>query len=53
MWQAFLSGQYKQELNRDNPLGNRGELAEAFGNLMQLLWKVSMCPTLAGRRCSP
>ena len=40
--QAFLSGQYKRELNRDNPLGNHGELAEAFGNLMQMLWKVGL-----------
>lgn len=38
---VFLSGQYKQDLNPDNPLGNKGELAEAFGALLKLLWKVS------------
>ena len=38
--QAFLSGAYKKDLNRDNPLGMKGELAEAFGTLMRLLWRV-------------
>ena len=37
---VFLSGAYKEDLNPDNPLGNKGELAEAFGNLMKLLWQV-------------
>ena len=37
---AFLSGDYKQDLNRDNPLGNKGELAKAFGLLLKLLWQV-------------
>ena len=37
---VFLSGDYRQDLNTDNPLGNKGELAEAFGNLMKLLWQV-------------
>ncbi|KAL1924566.1 uncharacterized protein VTP21DRAFT_4220 [Calcarisporiella thermophila] len=36
--QYFLSGKYKQELNPDNPLGMRGEVAEAYGNLIQKLW---------------
>ena len=40
--QAFLSGAYKKDLNRDNPLGMQGEMAEAFGTLMQLLWRVRM-----------
>ena len=36
----FLSGAYRQDINQDNPLGNRGELAEAFGMLLKLLWQV-------------
>ena len=35
----FLSGEYRRDLNRDNPLGNKGELAEAFGHLLELLWQ--------------
>jgi hypothetical protein len=37
---VFLGGAYKAEINPDNPLGRGGELAEAFGALMQKLWKV-------------
>jgi ubiquitin C-terminal hydrolase len=40
---VFLSGCYRQDLNPDNPLGNKGELAEAFGSLLKLLWQVR-CP---------
>ena len=36
----FLSGAYKQDLNSENPLGNNGKLAEAFGSLLKLLWQV-------------
>ena len=36
---VFLSGDFMADLNRDNPLGNRGELAEAFGALMRKLWQ--------------
>ncbi len=32
--------QYMADLNRTNPLGLKGELAEAFGQLMNLLWAV-------------
>jgi ubiquitin carboxyl-terminal hydrolase 4/11/15 len=35
----FRGGDYKNEINRVNPLGLKGELAEAFGNLMNLLWR--------------
>ncbi len=38
--QIFLSGEYKSQINRDNPLGRKGELAEAFGALMEKLWQV-------------
>ncbi|GAA96769.1 hypothetical protein E5Q_03440 [Mixia osmundae IAM 14324] len=34
----FTSGAYKSELNPDNPLGMNGEVAEAFGQLMQRIW---------------
>ena len=40
LMRVFLSGAYKAEINPDNPLGRGGELAEAFGALMQKLWKV-------------
>ncbi|GFR46721.1 hypothetical protein Agub_g8344, partial [Astrephomene gubernaculifera] len=36
---AFLGGAYLQDLNRTNPLGMKGELAEAFGALMGQLWR--------------
>jgi hypothetical protein len=36
---VFLSGAFAADLNRDNPLGNSGELAEAFGALMRRLWQ--------------
>ncbi|KAI8149283.1 hypothetical protein BJV82DRAFT_505194 [Fennellomyces sp. T-0311] len=34
----FLSGKYKDELNRDNPLGMKGEVAEAYGEVIEELW---------------
>lgn len=34
----FLTGAYREDLNRDNPLGNGGELAEAFARLLGNLW---------------
>ena len=36
---AFLSGEYKDDLNTDNPLGLGGKLASAFGSLLSKLWK--------------
>ena len=38
----FLDGTYVAELNRDNPLGKGGKLAEAFGGLMEKLWQVQI-----------
>lgn len=32
---------YKDELNPDNPLGMKGEIASAFGDLLEKLWKGS------------
>uniref|UniRef100_A0A7S2FKD8 ubiquitinyl hydrolase 1 n=1 Tax=Octactis speculum TaxID=3111310 RepID=A0A7S2FKD8_9STRA len=34
----FSSGQFAAEINRDNPLGHDGKLAESFGSLMKLMW---------------
>jgi ubiquitin C-terminal hydrolase len=34
----FLSGAYKGDLNRDNPLGTRGELATQFAKLLADMW---------------
>ncbi|KAI8582965.1 hypothetical protein K450DRAFT_225674 [Umbelopsis ramanniana AG] len=34
----FLAGHYKHDLNPDNPLGMKGEVAEAYGNLIERLW---------------
>ncbi|KAK6909152.1 hypothetical protein I203_103167 [Kwoniella mangroviensis CBS 8507] len=36
----FLSGVYTEELNRDNPLGMHGKIAEAFGEVIENLWSV-------------
>ncbi|KAI9256600.1 hypothetical protein BDA99DRAFT_516870 [Phascolomyces articulosus] len=36
--QYFLEEKYKGELNRDNPLGMHGELAEAYGDLIKDMW---------------
>lgn len=32
------AGVYRSELNPDNPLGMRGQVAEAFGQLIERLW---------------
>lgn len=34
----FLSGRHMEELNKVNPLGMRGEIAVAFGNLITSMW---------------
>ncbi|XP_065845344.1 ubiquitin carboxyl-terminal hydrolase 15-like [Oscarella lobularis] len=34
----FLTNEYKGEINRDNPLGMRGHLAESYGELMHEMW---------------
>ncbi|KIR27707.1 ubiquitin carboxyl-terminal hydrolase 4/11/15 [Cryptococcus deuterogattii R265] len=39
--QYFLSGVYTDELNRDNPLGMQGQIAEAFGQVVENLWAPS------------
>ncbi|XP_078369197.1 ubiquitin carboxyl-terminal hydrolase 4-like [Oculina patagonica] len=34
----FLAGNYKDELNRSNPLGMRGEIANAYAGLLNQIW---------------
>ncbi|KAL7511821.1 hypothetical protein ACHAXN_008751 [Cyclotella atomus] len=34
----FLSGDYKRDLNKDNPLGTGGELATEFADLLLEMW---------------
>lgn len=34
----FLSGEYEQDLNRDNPLGTGGDLAVQFAQLLAEMW---------------
>ena len=34
----FVSGDFEEELNPDNPLGAEGQLAEAFSALLKLMW---------------
>ncbi|KAI7863162.1 hypothetical protein BDF14DRAFT_1973336 [Spinellus fusiger] len=36
--QWFLSGHHKKDLNRDNPLGMGGEVAEAYGEWIETGW---------------
>ncbi|KAI8973178.1 hypothetical protein BDF20DRAFT_945371 [Mycotypha africana] len=37
----FLADNYKKDLNRDNPLGMKGQVAEAYGELIEKLWGAS------------
>ncbi|OZJ05342.1 hypothetical protein BZG36_01577 [Bifiguratus adelaidae] len=34
----FLSGAYRPHVNKTNPLGTRGVLADAFANLLRVIW---------------
>ncbi|XP_068720343.1 ubiquitin carboxyl-terminal hydrolase 15-like isoform X3 [Montipora capricornis] len=34
----FISGNYKDELNCDNPLGMKGEIANAYAGLLNQIW---------------
>ncbi|KAF7726254.1 ubiquitin-specific protease doa4 [Apophysomyces ossiformis] len=34
----FISGTFKQHINRDNPLGTGGVLAEGFADLLRVMW---------------
>lgn len=34
----FLQDEYEAEINRDNPLGMKGEIAEAYAELIKQMW---------------
>lgn len=34
----FLKDKYQDELNEDNPLGMKGEIAKAYAELIKQLW---------------
>ena len=34
----FLAGQWKEELNLDNPLGMKGEIASSYAELIRNMW---------------
>ncbi|KAL3786551.1 hypothetical protein HJC23_006801 [Cyclotella cryptica] len=36
----FLSGEFKHDLNKDNPLGTGGELATEFAQLLHQMWSI-------------
>ncbi|CAK9184656.1 unnamed protein product [Ilex paraguariensis] len=40
----FFLGDYRKEINHDNPLGMNGEIASAFGDLLKKLWAPGATP---------
>ncbi|XP_019199469.1 PREDICTED: ubiquitin carboxyl-terminal hydrolase 8 isoform X2 [Ipomoea nil] len=40
----YFLGDYKTEINYDNPLGMNGEIASAFGDLLKQLWAPGATP---------
>ncbi|KAL9373894.1 hypothetical protein Peur_033514 [Populus x canadensis] len=40
---CFL-GDYRKEINQENPIGTKGELALAFGDLLSKLWTPGRTP---------
>ncbi|KAL3530293.1 hypothetical protein ACH5RR_009615 [Cinchona calisaya] len=40
----YFLGDYKREINHDNPLGMNGEIASAFGDLLKKLWAPGATP---------
>ncbi|CAN4100808.1 unnamed protein product [Withania somnifera] len=40
----YFLGDYKKEINHDNPLGMNGEIASAFGDLLKKLWAPGASP---------
>lgn len=44
------AGVYREELNRDNPLGMHGQIAEAFGDVIENLWQSPSFSSFAPRR---
>lgn len=61
----FLNDKYQEELNFDNPLGMRGEIAKSYAELIKQMWsgkfsyvtprafKVSIINTFSTRPVSP
>lgn len=48
MTQYFLENRYFEDLNKENNLGTKGELAIAYGQIIKYLWngnKISVIPT--------
>jgi len=39
------SDRWKEELNADNPLGMRGEIATSYAQLIQNMWSGKQCST--------
>lgn len=42
----YFLGDYKREINHDNPLGMNGEIASAFGDLLKKLWAPGAAPVV-------
>ncbi|CAA0836022.1 ubiquitin-specific protease 8 [Striga hermonthica] len=40
----YFLGDYKREINSENPLGMKGEIASSFGDLMKKLWAPGATP---------
>ncbi|KAL3626978.1 Ubiquitin carboxyl-terminal hydrolase 8 [Castilleja foliolosa] len=40
----YFLGDYKREVNTENPLGMKGEIASSFGDLMKKLWAPGASP---------
>ena len=38
----FLGGKYRNDINKDNPLGCQGQLAECFNTMIDKLWSGKM-----------
>lgn len=38
LMEYFRSGRWKDELNQDNPLGMRGEIASSYAELIKNMW---------------
>ncbi|XP_048874257.1 ubiquitin carboxyl-terminal hydrolase 4-like isoform X2 [Brienomyrus brachyistius] len=45
----FLNDHYEAEINRENPLGMRGEIAEAYADLIKQMWLNCNCSYMAPR----
>ncbi|KAJ1352240.1 hypothetical protein KIN20_008530 [Parelaphostrongylus tenuis] len=45
----FLSNRYVADINKKNPLGTHGELARAYGDLLQSMWSGENCSVVPRR----